>query len=165
MVPSAAGMLLVMQRLLLLMHQSSLQTSCEWEHKHVDDTKKGFYWFYPRIVVKTQNCSSSFTTFSFTALPYTHGVTFYCLHMLWQHSIYNNVSIKQLAVPDVHSETGLVKFDQAIKRMLFCESTGRCYRLKRDTRKSCVDSSETDRIWIGQNRQVSVLWFCEEGGF
>lgn len=28
MVPSAAGMLLVMQRLLLLMHQSSLQTSC-----------------------------------------------------------------------------------------------------------------------------------------
>lgn len=29
MVPSAAGMLLVMQRLLLLMHQSSLHTSCE----------------------------------------------------------------------------------------------------------------------------------------
>lgn len=34
MVPSAAGMLLVMQRLLLLMHQSSLQTSClcEWKN-------------------------------------------------------------------------------------------------------------------------------------
>lgn len=33
MVPSAAGMLLVMQRLLLLMHQSSLQTSC-WGENH-----------------------------------------------------------------------------------------------------------------------------------
>lgn len=32
MVPSAAGMLLVMQRLLLLMHQSSLQTSCWGEN-------------------------------------------------------------------------------------------------------------------------------------
>lgn len=36
MVPSAAGMLLVMQRLLLLMHQSSLQTSCvrEWKDEN-----------------------------------------------------------------------------------------------------------------------------------
>lgn len=34
MVPSAAGMLLVMQRLLLLMHHSSLHTSCQRKSTH-----------------------------------------------------------------------------------------------------------------------------------
>lgn len=121
MVPSAAGMLVVIQRLLLLMHQSSLQTSCvcEWKRvkrkkniwdgetcdKRKESIKRDNLFAYDQNPdVRADVCLVHLPLFSLcSSASNTWRWCFNCVHVLWPCRINNNESIKQFAVPDVRS--------------------------------------------------------------
>lgn len=57
-------------------------------------------WTEHSELTETRGFTDSFFS-SFMSV--THGATFYCVHMLRPQSVNNNETIKQSAVPDVHS--------------------------------------------------------------
>lgn len=108
MVPSAAGMLVVMQRLLLLMHQSSLQTSCVdnerrrniIHNKHAKRTNKTLCRFYLRSVQRNTNKNTQSPSSVPSQRCLQHMGSCFIVYICWLYNM-DNEFIKLPAVPDV----------------------------------------------------------------
>lgn len=109
MVPSAAGMLVVMQRLLLLMHQSSLQTSCVASgrrrniihSKNTKRTNETLGRFYLRSVQRNKNRNPQSPSSPLSSQRcLQHMGSCFIVYICWLYNM-DNESIKLPAVPDV----------------------------------------------------------------